>query len=216
MGIADVSKEIPPILLRACEEFLLNRVVVIIGNACADIFVLALRPISVCLFKKGAFSATIPVISQDKGQCCHTDKLSIGLAVQSLDKEMDMVEHQGQCQRDDSIGPRHDRKDRVIDQTIFHRVENYKLIDRALVDMLESVRGKFSFMTSHIESFGGKISQFAQLHTPLLITCVVSVGILSVVYPQYTLELKHSMPLTRSNIHTHWCTARCTSVGLNH
>ena len=53
---------------------------------------------------------------------------------------MDMIEHQGQCQNGYTIPLRHDGKDRIIDQSVLHGIEDDELIDGSDVNVLECIR----------------------------------------------------------------------------
>ena len=149
MGIVNISQQIPSILFRSVEKKFLDGIVIVVGDASADIFVPSLRHVTVCLPEERPLPAAVAIEGLDKGRCGCADEYGVHFPLSRFDEIMDMIEHQRQCQNCDLIVPRHDRKDGIIDQSILHRIEDEEHFDGPLVNVLENLRREFSQMTAH-------------------------------------------------------------------
>ena len=158
MGIVDIGQQIPSILFRTVEKEFLNGIVIVVCDAIPDVFVPAFCGVPISLLEERSFPATVSVVGHGKGRCRHTDEFAVEFSGNRFDEMMDMIEHQGQCQNGNTIPLRHDSKDRIIDQSVLHGIEDDELIDGSDVDMLECIRRKFSFVAAH-GSFFAKVCE---------------------------------------------------------
>ena len=149
MGIVNISQQIPSILFRSVEKKFLDGIVIVVRDAVPDIFVTTFCGIPISLVEKRSFPTAIPVVGHGEGRCGYTDELPVEFPRNRFDEVVNMIKHQGQCQHGHAVPFGHHGKNRIINQSILHGVEDDELIDGSDVDMLESIRRQFSFVTTH-------------------------------------------------------------------
>ena len=153
MGIVNISQQIPSILFRSVEKKFLDGIVIVVRDAVPDVFVTAFCGIPISLLEKRPFPAAIPVVGHGEGRCGYTDELPVEFPRNRFDEVVNMIKHQGQCQHGHAVPFSHHGKNRIINQSILHGVEDDELIDGSDVNMLERIRRQFSFVTTHSSFF---------------------------------------------------------------
>ena len=98
-----IGQQIPSVLLGPCEEFLFHRIIVVIGYAGTNCFLISLVGIPECFFEQRPLPARVPVERHRKSRCRRPDKQRHHLSRRRLDEQMKMIVHQREGDDDNPI-----------------------------------------------------------------------------------------------------------------